>query len=68
MLGVSIEVTLLADPDRTMIQAYGADGMLFPKRVSFLIDPEGIIRKIYPKVNCAEHAEEILRDVAVFLE
>ena len=54
--------SLLADPDRTMIAAYGADGILFPKRVSFLISPEGVIRKIYSSVKPEEHAKEILED------
>jgi peroxiredoxin Q/BCP len=54
--------SLLSDPDRTMIAAYGADGVLFPKRVSFLISPEGVIRKIYPSVKPEEHAKEILAD------
>ncbi len=31
--------------------------------MSYLIDPHGIIRKIYPKVKPEEHAEEILRDL-----
>jgi peroxiredoxin Q/BCP len=53
---------LLADPSRTMIAAYGADGILFPKRVSFLISPEGVIRKIYSSVKPEEHAKEILED------
>jgi peroxiredoxin Q/BCP len=55
---------LLADPDRTIITAYGADGVIFPKRVSFLIDPKGNIAKIYDKVDSEIHAQEALRDGA----
>jgi len=33
------------------------------KRKSFLIDPQGILRKIYDKVTPAEHAEEVLKDL-----
>jgi peroxiredoxin Q/BCP len=54
---------LLADPDKHMIQAYGANGVGFPKRVSFLINPEGRVVKIYEKVNVKTHANEILKDV-----
>ena len=54
---------LLADPDRTIISAYSADGETFPKRVSFLIDPQGRIAKIYDKVDCDGHAEQVLHDI-----
>ncbi len=53
---------LLSDPERTMITAYGADGLLLPKRVSFLMSPLGVIRRIYPSVKPEEHAQEILHD------
>jgi thioredoxin-dependent peroxiredoxin len=60
--------TLLADEDRKIVQAYGVWG---PKtfmgvkytgtsRVTFLIGPDGRIKKIWPKVKPAEHAEEVL--------
>ncbi|MEO6710527.1 MAG: thioredoxin-dependent thiol peroxidase [Planctomycetota bacterium] len=66
--------TLLADEDKRAIKAYGAwgrkkfmgrefDGIL---RRSFLIDPEGRIAKVYEKVKPADHAEEVLEDVAGF--
>lgn len=54
---------LLADPDKTIIHAYGANGVIFAKRTSFLIDPAGIIRKIYPTVNPEIHTDEVLRDI-----
>lgn len=54
---------LLVDPDKEIIRSYGADGTLFPKRVSFLINPEGKIAKVYPKVNVNAHAEQILKEV-----
>ena len=58
---------LLADPDKVIITTYGADGEIYPKRVSFLIAPDGTIKKIYDKVACEEHAEEVLRDIATFV-
>lgn len=55
---------LLADPGSVMIRSYGADGINFPKRVSFLIDPQGTIAKIYALFDCNTHAQEVLQDRA----
>ena len=54
---------LIADPDKKIIQAYGVDGLIFPKRTSFLINPQGKIAKIYEKVNPSTHAAQILTDL-----
>ena len=32
------------------------------KRISYLIGPDGTIKKAYPKVNPAEHPDEVLAD------
>jgi peroxiredoxin Q/BCP len=58
--------TILADPEKKVIKAYEADGGLFTKRVSYLINPEGMIVKVYPKVKPEQHAEEILRHMQAF--
>jgi len=60
--------TLLADEDKAIVQAYGVwgpkqfMGMKFTgtHRVTFLIGPDGKIKKIWPKVKPAEHAQEVL--------
>jgi len=60
--------TLLADDDKTIVGAYGVWGQksfLGKKyfgvhRVTFLIGPDGRIKKIWPKVKPAEHAQEVL--------
>jgi len=60
--------TLLADDDKKIVQAYGAWGEKTfmgrkyqgTHRVTFLIDPEGRIKKIWPKVKPEEHATEVL--------
>ena len=60
--------TLLADEDKQIVQAYGVWGektFMGRKyqgvfRVTFLIGPDGRIRKIWPKVKPEEHAEEVL--------
>ena len=60
--------TLLADDDKKIVQAYGAWGEKTfmgrkyqgTHRVTFLIDPDGRIKKIWPKVKPEEHAAEVL--------
>jgi peroxiredoxin len=34
----------------------------YAKRISYLIDEQGKILKVYPKVQPADHPEEVLRD------
>lgn len=68
--------TLLADEHKEVVQLYGVWGKkkLYGKeyegthRMSFLIDPQGKIVKIYAKVKPADHAQEVLRDVRAFSE
>ncbi len=56
--------TLLADTDKKVITDYKAGSILMTKRISYLVDPQGIMVKSYPKVDPAMHAKEILDDVA----
>jgi thioredoxin-dependent peroxiredoxin len=59
---------LLADADKKIVEAYGVWGekkflghkYMGTNRVTFLIDPDGRIKKIWPKVKPAEHAKEVL--------
>lgn len=53
--------TLLADPDKKIITAYQANGLF--RRISYLINPEGLIAKTYPRVKPAEHAETVKQDL-----
>jgi peroxiredoxin Q/BCP len=53
---------LLADTNKEIIKKYGADGP-FTRRITYLIDPAGIIIKVYPKVDPSVHSEELLRDL-----
>jgi peroxiredoxin Q/BCP len=65
-------VTLLSDPDAKVIEKYGAWGEknLYGKkslgiiRTTVLIDGEGVVRKVYPKVKVAGHVEKVLEDLA----
>jgi peroxiredoxin Q/BCP len=61
--------TLLCDPGKVVMEAWGAWGekMLYgktvigTKRIAYLIDPEGAVRKLWKRVRTAEHAEDILK-------
>ena len=61
---------LLSDVDREVGKAYDAarpdDDPLasLPLRVSYLIDPEGVIRRAYHVTDTAGHAAEVLADLA----
>jgi thioredoxin-dependent peroxiredoxin len=58
---------LLADPDHTVVQKYGSsmdyNGMVLAARNTFLIDPNGVIKKVYLKVSPQGHSEEVLADL-----
>lgn len=59
---------LLADTDKNLVNAYGVYGekSMYGKkymginRMTFLIDEDGKIKKIFKKVNVSEHADEVL--------
>ena len=63
--------TLLADEKKEVVELYGVWGMkkfmgrsfLGTNRMSFLINPDGKIAKIYEKVKPEVHAEEVLADL-----
>lgn len=60
--------TLLADPDHAIANAYGVYGekkfmgrtYMGVKRITFLIDEKGKIKKVFEKVKPEEHAAEVL--------
>lgn len=66
----SLPFTLLSDEEKGMLKAYKVWGKkkfmgreyMGIHRVSYLIDPDGKIAKVYPKVKPAAHAEEVLQD------
>ena len=59
---------LLADSDKAVARKYGAYGekVLYGKKVvgmirsTFLIDADGIVRRVFPKVRVDGHAEAVL--------
>ena len=54
---------LLSDSEKIVAKLYGANGLLVPKRITYLIDPDGLIQKVYNKINLNTHAEEIFNDI-----
>ena len=59
---------LLADPDKAVAKKYGAWGekVMYGKKVTgmirstFVIDGEGVVRKVFPKVRVDGHADKVL--------
>jgi thioredoxin-dependent peroxiredoxin len=68
----SLQFTLLSDPKHDVLEKYGTwtkknlygKIMMGIARTTFIIDESGKIMKIYPKVKPAEHAKEILAEIA----
>ena len=64
----TLPFTLLSDEDKNIVQSYGVWGeksflgkkFMGIHRVTFLIGPDGKIKKIWPRVKPEEHAEEVL--------
>lgn len=55
---------LLSDSDKKLISALGIAGKGgLPMRVTYIVDPEGKIAKIFPKVAPKGHADEVLKAV-----
>src|SRR5258705_3589708 len=58
---------LLADPSHAVTQKYGSvmeyNGMTLAARNTFLIDPSGVIKKVYTKVDPQGHSTEVLADL-----
>ena len=54
---------ILADPDHVWAKAFGVPLRLgMTSRVSFLLDAEGKVAKVYPDVDPGVHASEVLAD------
>ena len=59
----SLPFSLLSDRKKEVAKSCGANGLFTPKRMTFVIDKNGKIEKIYKKVNINTHAETILKDI-----
>lgn len=58
----TLPFTILSDADKKIIDAYEASGV-WTKRISYLIDPDGVIAKTYDSVKPEAHAAEVLKDL-----
>ncbi len=63
-----LNFTLLSDPDKQVIEAYGAWGKkMFGKegalRKTFIINPEGQVVKVYGRVTPLGHGEQVVAEL-----
>jgi thioredoxin-dependent peroxiredoxin len=64
----ALNFTLLSDPDKAVAKKYGAFGekVMYGKKVmgmirsTFVIDEEGIVRRVFPRVRVDGHEEQVL--------
>ena len=59
---------LLSDADHAVTKAYGSLAKSgeteYAARNTFLVDPAGVVRKVYVKVNPSTHSDDVLADLA----
>lgn len=65
----SFSIELLADTDKKLLTALGVGqsvwtGTMYWDRTTFLVDPLGIVRKVYAKVDPNGHEKVVLSDIA----
>jgi len=64
----SFTIDLLADPRAKYLNALGSGqseykGTMYWNRTTFLVDPSGVVRKVYENVKPQGHEEVLLRDI-----
>ena len=64
----SFTIDLLADTNTELLKACGVGqseykGTMYWDRTSFVIDPSGVLRKVYEKVNPQGHEQTLLEDI-----
>jgi len=62
----NLNFPLLTDEGGRAAESLGImnEGKGYARRVTFLLDPDGNIAKVYPEVSPETHADEILEDAA----
>jgi len=63
--------TLLSDPDHQVCEAFGVWGLKKymgreyqgVHRTTFIIDPDGVIKRVFENVKPADHSQEVLAEV-----
>ena len=62
--GSCLSFPMLCDESGSVVRDYGVRGLFgLARRISFLIDGDGIVRKVYTRVSPGKHAAEVLRDL-----
>ena len=59
----NILFTLIADKDKKIINSYDVNSLIWPQRVTFLIDRDGKIAYIWRKIRVSTHAQEVLNKI-----
>lgn len=65
----SFTIELLADPQEQLLKGLGIGqnewkGMQFWQRTTFLVDPQGVVRKVYANVDPNGHEQVLLKELA----
>lgn len=65
----SFTIELLADPSSQLLKAAQVGqsewkGTMYWDRTTYVIDPKGVLRKVYENVNPQGHEEVLLHDIA----
>ena len=56
----SLPFPLVVDTDGAIAKAFDVEGGGYAKRVTFVIDKEGTITKVYDSINTETHATDVL--------
>ena len=64
----AFNIDLLSDPSASLMTALGIaqsewKGVKYWDRTSFVVDPKGVVRKVYEKVNPEGHEKTLLSDI-----
>lgn len=64
----SLTIELLADPKGELLRAAGVQqseykGTMYWNRTTFVIDPTGVVRKVYPQVKPEGHEKILFNDI-----
>ena len=67
----SFSIPLLADPKAELLTALGVGksewkGVMYWDRTTFLVDPDGTVRKVYEKVKPEGHEKQVLEEIRSF--
>ena len=57
----SLNFKVLSDSEKKVSNLYGIDTFLFPKRVTFLIDEDGVIFNIVNSISLSDYADKVIK-------